>query len=152
MFRVTVCDPSKRDADSGLVTGVGSGAARPAVFYSVVTETDLPPYGGRPGAPQPRRFAASRRYSEFEAFHAALSAAAGRRLPPLPAKNIFAAFGGAQARACAFRAASRPSLRFHGLGFRGVRRWTRRTGAARAGARALRRAARCFVLGSGLGR
>jgi hypothetical protein len=102
MFRVTVCDPSKREADS-LTTGVGSGAARPAVFYSVVTETDLPTYCGGGARARTRRFAASRRYSEFEAFHAALSAAAGRRLPPLPAKNIFAAFGGAQARAARAR-------------------------------------------------
>jgi hypothetical protein len=85
MFRCTVRDPHRDPADSK------------AVFYAVETVTDLAVYGGVGS-----RFAAQRRYSDFEAFHAALAAAgAGRRLPPLPAKNVFAVFGGAQARSSA---------------------------------------------------
>jgi hypothetical protein len=67
--------------------------AKTVWYYTVVTELDLPTYGGR------RSLTAARRFSEFEALHAALSAAGhARRLPPLPAKNPFAAFGGEKAR------------------------------------------------------
>ena len=61
-------------------------------FYPLRTAVDLRVYGAV------RVLTVERRFSEFADFHAALSAAAGRRLPPLPAKNPFAAFGGAQAR------------------------------------------------------
>ena len=56
-------------------------------WYRVVTVVDLRVYGGA------RTLVVERRYSEFADFHAALAAAAGRRLPPRPAKNPFAAFG-----------------------------------------------------------
>ena len=82
MFRCTVRDPR--------VDGK-------TVYYAVATCTELGVYGGAPGAP--KRFAALRRYSDFEALAAALSAVAGAgRLPPLPAKNVFAAFGGEKVR------------------------------------------------------
>jgi hypothetical protein len=91
MFRCSVRDPR-------------AGPDGKTVFYCVATATELASYGGAAGAP--RSFTAQRRYSDFEALHAALTAVAGRgRLPPLPAKNIFAAFGGAQARGV--RAAAR---------------------------------------------
>ena len=61
-------------------------------LYPVRTAVDLRVYGAA------RVLSVERRFTDFAEFHAALSAAAGRRLPPLPAKNPFAAFGGAQAR------------------------------------------------------
>ena len=83
MFRCAVREP-RGEKEGG----------KTVFYYGVVTELDLPTYGGR------RSLHTQRRYSEFEALHAALSAAAGpRRLPPLPAKNPFAAFGGDKARA-----------------------------------------------------
>jgi hypothetical protein len=82
MFRCTVRDPR--------VDGK-------TVFYAVALTTELGVYGGAPGAPA--RFSALRRYSDFQALAAALAAVAGAgRLPPLPAKNPFAAFGGDKAR------------------------------------------------------
>ena len=66
------------------------------VYYAVATRTDLAVYGGSPGAPIGLR--AWRRYSDFEALHEQLCRCAAGRLPPLPAKNVFAAFGGDKAR------------------------------------------------------
>ena len=67
------------------------------VYYAVATRTDLAVYGGSPGAPI--GFRAWRRYSDFEALHSSCGLVKGAgRLPPLPAKNVFAAFGGDKAR------------------------------------------------------
>jgi hypothetical protein len=67
------------------------------VYYAVATRTELAVYGGAPGAPRALRV--WRRFSEFEALHEHLCSVAGAgRLPPLPAKNVFAAFGGDKAR------------------------------------------------------
>ena len=77
------------------------------VYYAVATRTELAVYGGAPGAPCALRV--WRRFSEFQAFHEQLCCVAGAgRLPPLPAKNVFAAFGGDKARRAPLHAPHMP--------------------------------------------
>lgn len=100
---------------------VRSEGMPPTQVYSLEVVTSLPEYGGEPGVT--KTYKLEKRYSEFEALHAALASAgaAGRGIPSLPGKSLFSMFGSESVvaeRTDAFTAllafvAQEPTLRVH---------------------------------------
>jgi len=125
---------------------VRSEGMPPTQVYGITVVTSLPEYGGEPGVT--RTFELEKRYSEFEALHAALATAgaAARGLPVLPGKSLFSMFGSESVvaeRTAAFETllnyvSQEPTLRAHPAmgGFVGCSPFPRRPGAPKAAAAA----------------